>query len=57
MKMRKRKSAVALRQLNTRHRSSYSPGEVSPGHERTKGEENAARPIQTLQQEGVRCAA
>ena len=25
--------------------------------ERTKGEENAARPIQTLEQEGVRCVA
>ena len=25
--------------------------------ERTKGEENATKPIQTLEQEGVRCVA
>ena len=31
--------------------------ELAATQERTKGEENAARPIQTLEQEGVRCVA
>lgn len=34
-----------------------SDTELAATRERTKGEENAAKPIQTLGQEGVRCVA